>query len=77
VTDKIDPNVIRIMKQIRETVERQWGAGFDSLGQPLQSALLAERLLITLSQQDEDVNPANIVKILNQGWTWIVDETNR
>jgi hypothetical protein len=76
MAEKIDPNVVRIMKQVKEDVLRQWG-GYSFLGQHLQSAILAERLLITLSHLDESTDPASVVKILNQGWTWIIEETNR
>jgi len=73
----IDKNVQNLMKQCAEQAHRDWGNGWDLLSPRLQSALLAERLLITATQQDESIDPAVIVKIINQGWSWIIEETNR
>jgi hypothetical protein len=76
-TTKIDANIVKLMQQCLQQVQRDWGHGWDLLSARQQSALLSERLLITCTQQDESVDPAAVVKILNQGWSWILDQTNR
>jgi hypothetical protein len=76
-THGIDPSIARLMENVEENVRKEWGNAFDHLGVRVQSALLAERLLILSSQQDESVDPARIVQIIREGWTWIIEETNR
>jgi hypothetical protein len=76
-THGVDENVARLMQNVEENVRKEWGSAFDNLGVRMQSALLAERLLILSSQQDESVDPTRIVQIIRDGWTWIVEETNR
>jgi hypothetical protein len=76
-THGIDPNIARLLNNIDERVRKDWGPAFDHLGVRLQSALLAESLLILSSQQDESVDPARVVQIIKEGWTWIIEETNR
>lgn len=75
MSKKNDP-VESMMRRIMQDAERTWGAGFALLGTEMQSAILSERLLILCDAQDESVDPATIVRILNQGRTWIIDWVN-
>jgi hypothetical protein len=73
-----DKNLERLFKNAKEVVIREWGQNaFDLLGPRLQSALLAERILILVNQQDEVVPPEMVKRIATEGWSWVIEETNR
>jgi hypothetical protein len=61
----------RRMQRCLDKVRKEWGTGWHLLGSRIQQALLAEALLVEITQQDEDVDPARIVRMLNLGWDWI------
>jgi hypothetical protein len=73
-----DKNMERLFKGAKDKVITEWGrSAFEKLGSRLQSALLAEALVILVNAQDESIAPETVKRIITEGWLWVIEETNR
>jgi hypothetical protein len=73
-----DKNMERLFKGAKDKVITEWGrAAYEKLGSRIQSALLAEAILILINQQDELTSAEISKRIAIEGWLWVIEETNR
>lgn len=63
-----------LFKDAHKRVLREWSApAFAKLGARIQRALLAEEVLFLASTQDESISDAAVRRIIEQGWTWVIE----
>jgi hypothetical protein len=62
----------------KDKVAGKWGKeARHYLGDVLYEELLNSELLLLCATQDDSIDPANIVRILNDGRSQIIDETTK
>jgi hypothetical protein len=67
-----------VINLARSRVAREWGLdAADRLGNRLYAALLSEVVLVLAAAQDPDIDAETVRRIVIDGRSAVVDETNR